>query len=232
MPGFSFSMVPVSGFNPQTEDQFPTGLQFQNDGVDLGLPTADTLNFGAGTTATRGTGENANVVTVVAEGGGGGSETDTLAVNLYGTTPGIFDGSTFNTWEPVDPPIQESADVGWDNDAGQLLFVTPGLYEIEIQGRVQADTGTWPNTAGSSVYGTHLSGTYGQNTSTHFLNGAPAAVGGGGTGSVVFNDRFVMRATAAMNYPIALYASNYLSSAAAVFSALVTVKRLPGIAVE
>jgi hypothetical protein len=67
----TFGITPVSGFPlPQSED-FPQFIQFQENGEDLGAPDADTLNFANGVTATRGTGENANVVTVTAEGGGG-----------------------------------------------------------------------------------------------------------------------------------------------------------------
>lgn len=63
----SFGITPAAGFPPQASDEFPNYLQFQNQGTDLGLPNVDTVNFGRNLIATRGTGENANVVTVVAD---------------------------------------------------------------------------------------------------------------------------------------------------------------------
>ena len=63
----SFGITPATGFPPQASDEFPNYIQFQNQGTDLGLPNVDTVNFGRNLVASRGTGENANVVTVVAE---------------------------------------------------------------------------------------------------------------------------------------------------------------------
>lgn len=71
MPGFS--LTPVAGFPPPTEDAFPQFIQFQFDGVNLGGPDADTVNFVPGETfsVTRGTGEDANVITVTIPAGSG-----------------------------------------------------------------------------------------------------------------------------------------------------------------
>ena len=63
----SFGITPATGFPPQASDEFPNYIQFQNQGTDLGLPNVDTVNFGRNLTASRGTGENANAVTVVAD---------------------------------------------------------------------------------------------------------------------------------------------------------------------
>lgn len=59
-----FSITPVGPFPEQTDEGFPQFIQFQADGTDLGGPDADTLNFGPTITATRGVGENENVVTI------------------------------------------------------------------------------------------------------------------------------------------------------------------------
>ena len=66
----AFAMTPASGFNPQTAGPFPTGIQFQLNGEDLGLPTVTTFNVVAGGSGqpfsfTRGTGEDADTVTLV-----------------------------------------------------------------------------------------------------------------------------------------------------------------------
>lgn len=60
----TFSVTPTQGFVPPEDEGFPNFIQFQQDGVDLGGPDADTVNFINGLSATRGTGENENVVTV------------------------------------------------------------------------------------------------------------------------------------------------------------------------
>jgi len=66
----TFGISPAGNFPPPASTDFPQFIQFQNGGEDLGGPDADTLNFSTGLTATRGTGESSNVVTVTAEGGG------------------------------------------------------------------------------------------------------------------------------------------------------------------
>ena len=66
----AFGLTPAgSGFPPQAPDAFPNYIQFQSSGTDLGLPNVDTVDFTTGLTATRGTGENANKVTLSASGG-------------------------------------------------------------------------------------------------------------------------------------------------------------------
>jgi len=64
MPAFSVS--PVAGIPPPVAQEFPDFLQLQSNGTDLGLADADTIDFASGLRATRGTGENSNVVTVAA----------------------------------------------------------------------------------------------------------------------------------------------------------------------
>lgn len=60
----AFNISPVAPTPPVTSDGFPSYLQFQNSGSNLGEPDVDTVNFRTGLTATRGTGENANRVTI------------------------------------------------------------------------------------------------------------------------------------------------------------------------
>lgn len=64
----AFGLTPAgAGFPPQAPDAFPNYIQFQSDGTDLGGANADTVNFRRNLTATRGTGENANIITVDAD---------------------------------------------------------------------------------------------------------------------------------------------------------------------
>lgn len=60
----NFSMTPVTGYPPTTPDQFPTGIQWQSDGQNLGTRDASTVDFRRGLNATRGTGEDADKITV------------------------------------------------------------------------------------------------------------------------------------------------------------------------
>lgn len=99
-----FAMTPASGYPPPTPDEFPNFIQFQGNGTDLGGPDADTVNLRRGLQATRGTGENANVITVdsnvftwrdvtedadLAEGDlGNGLKVDSAASSLAITVPG------------------------------------------------------------------------------------------------------------------------------------------------
>ncbi len=62
MPSFTITPVNVEA---AVGDAFPNFIQFQFNGVDLGGPDADTVNFvGSGFTVTRGTGDDANTITV------------------------------------------------------------------------------------------------------------------------------------------------------------------------
>ena len=60
----SFGITPATGFPPQASDEFPNYLQWQVDGTNLGGPTIDTVDLVGDLSATRGTGENANKLTI------------------------------------------------------------------------------------------------------------------------------------------------------------------------
>ncbi len=60
----SFTITPVN-IEAAVGGTFPNFIQFQFNGVDLGGPDADTVNFvGSGFTVTRGTGDDENTITV------------------------------------------------------------------------------------------------------------------------------------------------------------------------
>lgn len=46
----TFGVTPVTGFPPPTPDEFPGGIQWQLDGVDVGDRTIDTVSFVSGET--------------------------------------------------------------------------------------------------------------------------------------------------------------------------------------
>lgn len=58
----AYSITAVTDQPPATANAFPDFLQFQANGVNLGLADADTVNF-IGGTVTRGTGESSGTVT-------------------------------------------------------------------------------------------------------------------------------------------------------------------------
>ena len=64
----TFGITPAGPVFPeQTDEGFPQFIQWQLDGENLGDTSADTVNITGGLTATRGVGENENVITLSAE---------------------------------------------------------------------------------------------------------------------------------------------------------------------
>lgn len=125
-------------FTPPTGKSFPDFLQFQKDGQNLGGPDVTTVNFaGTGVQATRGTGENASVLTVQVAGGGGGGDAGAFVARLqYSENPysaGSSDvGATMDQYA-----VLVSAPFVTVQPNGGLLFSQAGVYEFVIQG--QAD---------------------------------------------------------------------------------------------
>jgi hypothetical protein len=62
----TFGIQPVAGFTPATTEDFPNYIQFQWNGVNLGGPDADTVNFvGTQFTVVRGgSGVSDNTITI------------------------------------------------------------------------------------------------------------------------------------------------------------------------
>lgn len=150
----SFSLTPLTDVPPPAQDDFPNFIQFQNAGTDLGTPDADTLNFSTGLTATRGVGENANVVTVVASGGAAASYG---VINLSATVgPGLFDSTPFPTsWN--DTVVVANDSWSFDGATATLTFSATGTYRVIAtcamtgQGIEGAE---WP--AGETSYGSWI----------------------------------------------------------------------------
>lgn len=185
MPGFAMS--PAQGFNPQTPDEFPDFIQFRDQGADLGGPDADVLDFGAGLQATRGTGENANVVSVVATGGSGGAAT--LMLSLQANTQAAFDGVVFNDWDATQEVA--SADAEWS--AGAIAFNRTGMYEVTIIGRVSTEGGPW-GTLGETYYGSEITNARGLTKSGHSRKAESDSLFVGPP-SVVWTDKYFVNIT-------------------------------------
>lgn len=64
--GYGFSVSPASSGAPVTPQEFPKFLQIRFNGVDLGGPDVTVLDFVGDFTVERGTGDDANTVTITA----------------------------------------------------------------------------------------------------------------------------------------------------------------------
>jgi len=128
----SFGITPAAGFPPQASDEFPNYIQFQNQGTDLGLPNVDTVNFGRNLIATRGTGENANVVTVVAD----AFTWSEIANDHLMTADDIGNGlkATHNSG-PAIVTVPGDTQLGIDTEDVSVLIMQAGAGSVAVVGQ-------------------------------------------------------------------------------------------------
>lgn len=216
---------------PAASDGFPRYIQFQTDGSNLGAPDVDTVNFVGNLTATRGTGENANRVTVAAAAGGGGSETQALVVQLEGAVSGLFDDAAFSNWNGT--VLTTSDDASWNEVSSQVTVTVAGVYSVRMSGRVTGSP-NWPAGNGDwTIYGCQINNS-GVNDALPDTRSAHARRATGtmfdnSVGYVQFSDEFVieiLEEDLPNDITPALYANSYLGTDDADFSAVVIVKRL------
>ena len=144
MPAFSVS--PITDIPAPQAESFPNFIQFQASGENLGGADADTLNFSTGLTATRGVGENSDVVTLTAV--GGASYGVIRLIRPPDPPPGLFDQVPFAAdWQPT--TLVENA--GWSFADGALTFAQTGIYRILATCSIQANGNVWP--VGVTYYG-------------------------------------------------------------------------------
>lgn len=145
----SFGITPATGFPPQASDEFPNYIQFQNQGSDLGLPNVDTVNFGRNLVASRGTGENANVVTVVAD----AFTWSEIANDHLLTVNDIGNGvkATHNSG-PVIVTVPGDTQLGIDAEDVSVLIMQAGAGSVSVVGQsgvtVNVRSALLPETAG------------------------------------------------------------------------------------
>ncbi len=135
----AFGLTPAgSGFPPQAADAFPNYIQFQYEGVDLGLPNVDTVDFTYPLVATRGTGENANVVTVSSA--GAASSPAAGANSVAFTLSGSGAGSGLSAWAYTS--LVADSTVGSFNDStDEFTFASAGVYQVQIAARLTLNIG-------------------------------------------------------------------------------------------
>lgn len=228
----TFGITPIGGFPAPTPDEFPQGVQFQLNGVDVGTRDVDTVSFVAGSSLNVEVdpdNENRLIVTVP---GSGGSTVPTLVLSLTGATAGSFSGSEFTNWD-VDV-LATSTDASWNES--QIVFASAGFYRLSITGRISTGTGAWIDDTGSgsavTKYGTDLS------LGTAVPPGLPqrtvherTAFSGGFQETdpdyVTWFDEYVIQVGDAGDYALpALYARHYNTFDDAYFWATVTVTKV------
>ena len=145
----SFGITPATGFPPQASDEFPNYIQFQNQGVDLGMPNVDTVNFGRNLTATRGTGENANVVTVVAETFVWAEAANDYLLSSDDLGNGV---KTTHNSGPVIVTVPGDTELGIDGEDVSVLIMQAGAGSVSVVGQsgvtVNVRSALLPETAG------------------------------------------------------------------------------------
>jgi len=206
----AFSVSPITDIPPPTAQEFPNFIQFQNSGEDLGGPDADTLNFADGLTATRGTGENSNVVTVVGSGGGG----ETVGLLTLTSPPDPQSGDEIMKFDGV--PYQSywgyvvtipSANWEWvdgrPDGESYLHFINAGIYRLLITCWIDAEV-EWPN--GDTTYGSMI-GNSANNTSaqarSHVLEDPVDT-----RSRMQWTDQVILEAEADSTYMAALFAQS------------------------
>ena len=151
----AFSVTPAGPFPPPTgnADGFQQFIQWQADGVDLGGPDADTVDIGAGLTATRGTGENANVVTITGDGiqweldGNPLGDTNVDVVNLgAGLTAERGAGAEANTLLIAVESTPPASFIQWQQDGVNVGDTFVQVVDVISPLVVTHDTGLADNT--------------------------------------------------------------------------------------
>lgn len=222
----SFGITPVTpGQPPVTPGQMPQFMQIQAAGVDLGGPDVQVLNFSTGTTATRGTGENGNRVTITAAGGegGGGDAPPTLVLALTGAAPGSFN-TVFENWNAS--TVIASEDASWSS--GSVLLADPdGIYKVTMQVRIAAES--WPTSGGGwARYGSRIDEAQ-HITSSLYSRWTEAAWDSSAEPFVAFSDVYIVPGAEGSFIPRA-YVNNYIGGDPATFLAMLTVTKV-GVAV-
>lgn len=195
----AFSVTPVSNIPPPNAEEFPNFIQFQQGGENLGGPDADTLNFGAGLTATRGVGENSNVVTVV---GGGSASVAVGVIDLVNSAEdGLFDDTPFPSSWDVSVPLGNDA-YSFEDQSTTLTFAESGVYRVTATCALtaQIEGFAWPS--GESHYGSVV----GDSSSQHYRSSTEVDYQ---AREAIWTDQHVVQVeTAPMEVTVQLYAGS------------------------
>jgi len=201
----AFSISPLTNVPPPQADEFPNFIQWQEDGVNLGGPDADTINCSSGITATRGVGENSNVVTLTAAGGATIGVSRMIApADPPSEDRMLFDGTSFlDQW--TDVALVVSADWEWQSIEQLLHIITAGVYRVTLVCSLDTDNygAEWPD--GNSTYGSTVIGAFTTNTSaqarTHTTGDLEDQ-----RNVMAWTDQHIIEASADSTYQVGVYA--------------------------
>lgn len=224
----TLDMTPVTpGGSEFTGTDVPSFIQIQADGTNLGEPTVSTLNFGTGMTATRGTGGNANKVTVEATASPGGGADELLVSSISGIS--TFDGSVPSSYTGSQT-LKASADVSWNQAFATLIFTKAGLYAITVMVRLTA-TGEDVFPTGYVWYGAGLTNGLGPHPTKHtsFGNGTED---NGDRNEQCFSDTFFYDTVDGMSTALRIYAESAASPSTGVVFDLVLNAHFVGVSVD
>lgn len=120
-----------NGFPSQAPEGFPNFIQFRADGANLGDPDVDTVDFVYPLIATRGAGENSNVVTVTtAENPSAAVPSGAVAVMAF-----TLSGNGAGSWTFTS--LVSDATVGaWNDTSDVLTFASAGVYQVSVASRL------------------------------------------------------------------------------------------------
>lgn len=149
----AFSIAPITNVPPPDAEDFPDYIQFRNHGEDLGGPDASVLDFSTGLTATRGVGENSNVVTVVGVAPPPGVLVLTSNPDPSGPIMAFDNVVATDIWAAGAARVP-SEDWEWNGFDELLTFLRAGYYQIVATNYIEADAGVWP--AGATTYGSQI----------------------------------------------------------------------------
>lgn len=129
----AFSLTPLGTFPPPTPDDFPVGIQWQDDSTNLGDRTVDTVNLRHGLTASRGTAETANVLTIDA---GAFNWRDVLVSDLIYSTD-ISNGLKVDSASPVviTVPGDDHLDIAASDGDVSMLIMQAGAGSVSVVGQ-------------------------------------------------------------------------------------------------
>lgn len=129
----AFGLTPLGTFPPPTPADFPVGIQWQDDGANLGDRTVDTVNLRHGLTASRGTAETANVLTIDA---GAFTWRDVLVSDLVYSSD-IANGLKVNSASPVviTVPGDDQLDIAASDGDVSLLIMQAGAGAVSVVGQ-------------------------------------------------------------------------------------------------
>lgn len=220
-----FGVNPETGGAQEAPEAFGTYIQFQQNGANLGAATVHTVNLTSGITASRGTGENAGVLTLSAAGGGGSAE-PSLVLLLESLANTTFAGADFSNWDGTERVA--SADAEWNSGAQEVVFNRTGVYEVRVLGEVVAVDGSWPAGGQEAIYGAYVPSAVDIDRTAY--SRGPASLPGlaNNPGFMRWTDSFLFNVSDIEedSFPVCLYARGYSDTQACSMRAQVTVRRI------